>query len=235
MRTTIIIPTYNEKENITELIERISHEAGGAGWKLLVIDDASPDGTGAIVDRLAAQYPFVTCVHRTGKLGLGSAYREGFLRALADDAEILVTMDADFSHHPRYLHTLIETAGRADCVIGSRYVNEGGQQGWSRYRQFLSAGANLFARTLLRLHTHDATAGFRAYRASVFKKIPVASIHSDGYSFQIEMVTRIERQGMGVREVPILFENRTRGASKISRSEVLQGFLTVLRLFIVRK
>lgn len=235
MRTTIIIPTYNEKENITELIELISHEAGDAGWKLLVIDDASPDGTGAIVDRLATRYPFVTCVHRTGKLGLGSAYREGFLRALADGAEILVTMDADFSHHPRYLRTMIETARQTDCVIGSRYIREGGQRGWSRYRQLLSAGANLFARTLLRLHTHDATAGFRAYRASVFRQIPVVSIHSDGYSFQIEMVTRIERQGMTVREIPILFENRTRGASKISRSEVLQGFLTVLRLLIVRK
>lgn len=230
MKTAILIPTYNESENIIALITEIDRQGLGEDVEIIVIDDASPDGTGKLADDLSRRMSHVTCIHRSGKLGLGSAYRTGFQEALQRGCEAVVTMDADFSHHPRYLPALLQAAVRADVVIGSRYVEGGGQRGCTFVRQMLSRGANAFARILLRIRAHDTTAGFRCYRSSVFSRIDPQQVKSEGYSFLIEMLTYCSRMNITMEEVPIIFENRTRGASKISRGEIFQALRTVFRL-----
>jgi dolichol-phosphate mannosyltransferase len=224
----IVIPTYNERENLGSLLEDIVGLELGS--RVIVVDDNSPDGTGSLANELAARYGGITVVHRPAKLGLGTAHIAGIRAALAGGADQVVTMDADFSHNPRYIPRLLAALSSFDVVIGSRYVDGGGTRGCTLPRKALSRGANLFARMILSLQAGDATAGFRAYRRAVLESIALDEIVSNGYSFLIEMLYRCQRQGWRIGEVPIIFENRQRGASKISRAEILRAMQTVLRL-----
>jgi dolichol-phosphate mannosyltransferase len=225
---TLIIPTYNERENIGLLVESISSLTLDS--QVIIVDDNSPDGTGQLADELAARQPGVRVIHRDGKLGLGTAHIAGMKAALEDGAAHIVTMDADFSHHPRYIPSLLAALERHDVVIGSRYVAGGGTLYCTAPRKALSRGANVFARTVLSLQAGDATAGFRGYRREVLESIALDDIVSDGYSFLIEMLYRCQRQGWHIGEVPIVFENRQRGASKISKAEIARAMQTVVRL-----
>jgi dolichol-phosphate mannosyltransferase len=251
-KSIVIVPTYNEAENIRLLVAdilaigcspqavppRVGELASSPpptqsclAVDALVVDDNSPDGTGQIADELAAHYPSVHVHHRPGKLGLGTAYIAGFRYALAHGFSRILTMDADFSHHPRYIPAMIEKSlNEADVVIGSRYVRGGGTHGCTLPRKALSWAANAFAKTALGLQTADCTAGFRCYRAEVLTSIDLDSIFSSGYSFLIEMLYKCHRHGWRIGEVPILFENRRRGASKISQQEITKAMYTVLRL-----
>ena len=224
----IIIPTYNERENIVLLVEKIVEL--GLDSQVIIVDDNSPDGTGQLADQLAAQHAGVGVIHRSGKLGLGTAHIAGIKAALDDGVADILTMDADFSHHPRFIPDLLAGLERFDLVIGSRYVPGGGTRYCTVPRKVLSRGANLFARSVLSLGAGDATAGFRGYHREVLESISLDDILSNGYSFLIEMLYRCQRQGWSVGEVPIIFENRQRGASKISRTEIFRAMQTVLRL-----
>jgi len=229
LKATVIVPTYNERDNIRQLVDLIL--AQPTPVDVLIVDDNSPDGTGELADQLAAQRDGrVAVIHRPGKLGLGTAYIAGFKQALAAGAERIITMDADFSHHPRYIPDLLGRSVRADLVIGSRYVPGGGTRFCSLKRRLLSRGANLFARLMLGLQAHDCTAGFRCYRREVLQSIDLDAIFSDGYSFLIEMIYKVQRKGWRVAEVPIIFEDRRHGLSKISRVEIVKALYTVLRL-----
>jgi glycosyltransferase involved in cell wall biosynthesis len=200
--------------------------------RVVVVDDNSPDGTGEVADELAEAYPgIVHALHRPAKLGLGTAYLAGFEFALGQGAARIMTMDADFSHHPRYIPAMIEASvTEYDLVIGSRYVPGGGTPDFPLRRRVLSSGANAFARTMLGLRARDATAGFRCYRRAVLESLPLDSIFSNGYSFLIEMLFLVQRAGFSVGEVPIVFEDRKRGKSKISQQEVAKALYTVARL-----
>lgn len=227
---TVIVPTFNEKENIESLVTKLL--ALRLDLRVIVVDDNSPDGTGTIADDLARKHERrVEVIHRSGKLGLGTAYVAGFKRALSYRADLICTMDADFSHHPRYIPDLVHKIGEGfDLVVGSRYVSGGGTNGCTMSRKLLSWGANAFARVMLDLHAHDATAGFRCYRREVLEEVGIDAIKADGYSFLIEMLYRVQRLGWQVGESPILFENRRQGVSKISQDEILKAVWTVLRL-----
>ena len=224
----IIIPTYNERENILLLVEKVVDL--GLDSQVIIVDDNSPDGTGQLADQLAAEHAGVSVIHRSGKLGLGTAHIAGMKAALASGAANILTMDADFSHHPHFIPDLLAALERFDLVIGSRYVPGGGTRYCTAPRKALSRGANLVARTVLSLGAGDATAGFRGYRREVLESIALDEIVSNGYSFLIEMLYRCQRRGWSVGEVPIIFENRQRGASKISRTEILRAMQTVLLL-----
>jgi glycosyltransferase involved in cell wall biosynthesis len=228
----IVIPTYNERENIGLLVEGIMGLELDS--RVVIVDDNSPDGTGELADEMARQHPGVQVIHRPVKLGLGTAHIAGMKAALEGGWAYIVTMDADLSHHPRHLPALLAALDRFDVVIGSRYVRGGGTRYCTLPRKMLSRGANLIARTALGLHAGDATAGFRGYRRAVLESIPLHEIVSDGYSFLIEMLYRCQRQGWHIGEVPIVFENRQRGASKISRTEILKAMQTVARLCVKR-
>jgi glycosyltransferase involved in cell wall biosynthesis len=227
---TIIVPTYNEKENIESLVTQLLSLP--LKTHVIVVDDNSPDGTGAIADRLAEEREGrIKVIHRSGKLGLGTAYVAGFQRALSEKADLICTMDADFSHHPHYIPDLVNKLQQDfDLAVGSRYVRGGGTNGCTLSRKLLSWGANAFARFMLGLHAHDVTAGFRCYRREVLEQVGIHAIKADGYSFLIEMLYRIQRQGWRVGESPILFENRRQGVSKISQDEIFKAVWTVLRL-----
>lgn len=231
MTTRVIVPTYNEKENLEPLVRRLLAQPLDLG--VVVVDDNSPDGTGEIADRLAAEHPGrVDVVHRAGKLGLGTAYVAGFHHALHDGATFIITMDADFSHPPEKIPELVAKAQEGyDLVIGSRYVPGGHAVECTLPRKMLSWGANAFARTLLGLKAHDTTAGFRCYRREVLASIALDEIFSNGYSFLMEMLYKVQRAGWRVGEVPIVFHNRQQGVSKISRNEIYKALYTVLRLF----
>lgn len=227
--TCVVLPTYNEAENIVRLVPELI--ALGPGLRVAVVDDNSPDGTGRLADELAARYPGqVLVVHRPGKLGLGSAYIAGFRHALSQGAAWVLTMDADFSHQPRYIPAMLARAAEADLVIGARYVPGGGAVDSPFSRRLLSRGANLVAHVALGLHARDVTAGFRLYRRAVLESIPLDLIFSSGYSFLIEMLYLVERKGWRVAEVPIHFYDRALGQSKISRAEVRRALYTVARL-----
>jgi dolichol-phosphate mannosyltransferase len=230
LQVNAIVPTYNESENIKALVTQLL--ALPTDILVIVVDDNSPDGTGDIADRLAEENPGrIEVIHRAGKLGLGTAYIAGFKRALAGRADLICTMDADFSHNPRYIPDMVEKIGQGyDLVIGSRYVPGGGTSGCTFDRKLLSWGANAFARTVLGLRAHDTTAGFRCYRREVLESVQLDEIKASGYSFLIEMLHRVHRRGWQVGEVPIVFENRRLGTSKISRNEVTRAMGTVLRL-----
>jgi glycosyltransferase involved in cell wall biosynthesis len=233
--TLVIVPTYNECENVPILVDMLLNLPVNLG--VVVVDDNSPDGTGAIADQLAQEYPDrVYVIHRKGKLGLGTAYIAGFRKAL-DPASVgghierIMTMDADFSHHPRYIPAMVQASKHgADLVIGSRYVPGGGTPDFPFKRRLLSWGANAIAKTMLGLHAHDVTAGFRCYRRHVLESLPLDRIFSSGYSFLIELMYLVQRSGFTIDEVPIVFLDRTRGASKISRREVTRALYTVARL-----
>lgn len=227
---TVIVPTYNERENIESLVTQLLELPTGV--RVIIVDDNSPDGTGAIADRLVAESSGrVGAIHRVGKLGLGTAYIAGFKRALDEGADLICTMDADFSHNPRYIPDMVDKVGQGyDLVIGSRYVRQGGTIGCTLPRKLLSWGANAFARTMLGLRAHDTTAGFRCYRSEVLAGMDLDEIKASGYSFLIEMLYRVQRRNWRVGEVPIVFENRRLGTSKISRGEIIRAMGTVLRL-----
>jgi dolichol-phosphate mannosyltransferase len=236
----VIVPTYNERENLPALLKEIL--ALPVDVAVINVDDGSPDGTGEIADEWAANHPErVVCVHRAGKLGLGTAYMAGFRRAFELGARSVITMDADFSHSPRYIPELVAKSeqGPFDIVIGSRYVRGGAMLYCPWYRTMLSSGANLIARTVLGLKAHDTTAGFRLYRREVLESVALDKIFSSGYSFLIEMLYLVERRGWRVGEVPIIYEDRTAGQTKISRNEVYRALYTVARLsfrrFVKRK
>lgn len=229
MQVSVVVPTYNEKENIEALVTQLL--ALPTGVRVVIVDDNSPDGTGEIADRLAAESDGrVSVVHRSGKLGLGTAYIAGFKQALADGADLICSMDADFSHNPRYIPDLVAKIVQGhDLVIGSRYVRGGGStQTWDR--KVFSWGANTITRVVLGLHARDTTAGFRCYRRQALESLDLDSIKSSGYSFLFEMLFRVERRGWKVGEVPIIFEDRRLGASKVSKSEIFRALGTVLRL-----
>ena len=228
MKTAVIIPTYNESDNIVTLVEEIVGLKAVA--HIIIVDDNSPDGTGRIADELAKQYHEVHVIHRTGKLGLGTAYHAGFKFALALPTDCIMTMDADFSHDPRYIPSLIAQTRGYDLCIGSRYVDGGGTVNCDLWRRFLSKMSNTIARLILGLQASDCTAGFRCYRRQVLEAIDLDTIFSNGYSFLVEMLYKWQQLGYRVGEVPIIFENRQQGASKISRSEIWKAAYTVLRL-----
>jgi dolichol-phosphate mannosyltransferase len=229
--TSVIVPTYNERENIEALLERLL--ALPVEIQVIVVDDNSPDGTGDIADRMAEMNPGrIDVVHRAGKLGLGTAYIAGFKHAIQQQKDLVVTMDADFSHPPENIPDMIDKIQEGyDLVIGSRYVPGGKAVECTLPRKILSWGANAFARTALSLTAHDTTAGFRCYRREVLEAIELDQIFSNGYSFLIEMLYKVQRQGWQVGEVPIVFHNRRQGTSKISRNEVMKAMYTVVRLF----
>lgn len=225
----MIVPTYNEKENLARLVARLRALPGDV--HVLIVDDNSPDGTGAIADRLAAQDPGVHVLHRPGKLGLGTAYKAGFAFGLARSYRFLCTMDADFSHSPESLPDLLDMAAAGyDLVVGSRYVPGGAVEGWPLLRKVLSYAANLLAHLVLGVSVRDCTAGFRCYRRHVLETVDLDGIFSSGYSFLIEMAFHVQRAGFRIGETPITFVNRTEGASKISKTEILKAFYTLLRL-----
>jgi dolichol-phosphate mannosyltransferase len=233
MKPVVIVPTYNELDNINILIDELL--ALPVNLSVINVDDNSPDGTGEAADAWAARYPDrVQVVHRAGKLGLGTAYIAGFKRALASEYDRIMTMDADFSHHPRYIPSMLDLSRERDLVIGSRYVPGGGTLDCTWKRKMLSLGANTFAKTMLGLRAKDCTAGFRCYRREVLHAIDLDSIRSNGYSFLIEMIFDVQRRDFSVGEVPIIFEDRRRGTSKISQSEVLRALQTVQRLSVRR-
>lgn len=225
---TVVVPTYNEAENIELLVRQLLTLP--LDVQVVVVDDNSPDGTGEIADRLAAEDSRVQPLHRPGKLGLGTAYIAGFKHAMERGAALVLSMDADFSHSPRYIPSMVDKMGECDLVIGSRYVRGGGTRHCTLPRRILSWGANAFAKVTLGLRARDCTAGFRCYRREVLERVGLDQIFSEGYSFLIEMLFRTQRLGYRVGEVPIIFENRQRGASKISRKEILKAVYTVLRL-----
>lgn len=225
----MIVPTYNEQENIARLIGELRGLPGNVN--VLIVDDASPDGTGAIVDALAAADPGVHVIHRTGKLGLGTAYKAGFDFGLSRGFQYICTMDADFSHNPQSLPALLDRAAQGyDLVVGSRYVPGGAVVGSTRVRKFVSYGANWLAHIFLGVTINDCTAGFRCYRRAVLETIDLDAIFSSGYSFLIEMGYYCQRAGFRSSEVPITFVNRTEGSSKISKFEIYKAFYTLLRL-----
>lgn len=228
--TYVIIPTYNEVENIEALVSEVLDLPVQVG--VIVVDDNSPDGTGDVAEKMVQEHPGrVHVIHRAGKLGLGTAYVAGFRLALDElGASRVMTMDADFSHLPGYIPAMVTLSEKCHIVIGSRYVPGGGTARWPLWRQLMSWGANTFARLVLGLHAHDTTAGFRLYQRQVLETVPPENIRSSGYSFLVEMLFNCERQGFKVGEVPIIFEDRRQGTSKISSNEVTRAMQTVFRL-----
>ena len=228
-RALVIIPTYNERENITRIIPAVL--AQDERFEVLVVDDGSPDGTGDLVDGLAAENPRVHALHRSGKLGLGTAYVAGFRWALERDYRYIFEMDADFSHNPDRLPKFLEAIQNADVVLGSRYQN--GQinvVNWPISRLFLSYSANIYARHVTGLQVFDATGGFKCFRREVLEAIDLSDVRSNGYAFQIEMTFRAWKKGFRIMEIPIVFVDRTEGASKMSKRIVREAVWMVWRL-----
>ncbi|MFN8629437.1 MAG: polyprenol monophosphomannose synthase [Chloroflexota bacterium] len=226
----VVVPTHNEAANIEPIGSAILEALPGA--TLLVVDDGSPDGTGGIADRMAEANPLVRVRHRTKKQGLGRAYLDGFGVALADGARVLVQMDADWSHDPKVLPSLVAPVldGSADLVIGSRYCEGGGTENWGLIRRIISRSGSLFARTVLRLRPHDLTGGFKAWRAQTLAAVPQDGVRAGGYVFQIEMTYLASCAGARVVEVPILFRDRLVGQSKMSRRIIVEAFFVVVGL-----
>ena len=222
----VCLPTYNERENLERMVRALE----GKSVDVLVIDDNSPDGTGEIADRLAAELPWVEVLHRPQKEGLGRAYVAGFRHVLSRDAELVLEMDCDFSHDPADVPRLIAAVEEgADLALGSRYVEGGGTENWGLVRRLISRGASIYTRVLL-MPVHDATGGFKCFRRHVLESIDLETIDAAGYVFQIETTYRALRKGFQVAEVPIRFVDRTAGQSKMSRSIVLEAVWKVPRL-----
>ena len=226
----VVLPTYNEAENLAPISAAILAALPAA--TLLVVDDGSPDGTGDLADRLAAVDIRIRVLHRPAKQGLGRAYLDGFRMALAGGAAMVVQMDADWSHDPATLPSLIAPIAddSADLVIGSRYVRGGGVVDWGLGRRLISRGVSIIARVVLGLAPHDLTGGFKAWRAATLASIPFAGIHAGGYVFQIEMTFRASRRGARIREVPITFRDRRVGQSKMSKRIVVEALVVVVQL-----
>lgn len=223
---TVVVPTYNERENLPAIATSVLDH----GYRLLVVDDASPDGTGELADRLAGDQPRMDVLHRPGKQGLGRAYADGFDHALAAGAEVVIEMDADFSHDPADLPRLVASiAGGAELAIGSRYVPGGETPDWPFVRRAISRGGNLYARWMLGIPVKDATAGFRAYRAEALARLPYRQAQASGYGFQVEMAWRAVEGGLDVREIPITFRDRRVGESKMGTGIVVEAMWLVTR------
>jgi dolichol-phosphate mannosyltransferase len=221
----LILPTYNEADNLEPLVRAVLPQLDGTALPhtILVVDDGSPDGTGEIADRLADELPPVRVLHRARKQGLGRAYLAGFELALDAGADLLMEMDADFSHDPRDVPRLIAAAGAADLVLGSRYVPGGGVENWGLSRRLLSRGGCAYARVLLGIPVRDLTGGFKCFNRRVLEAIDLADVRADGYAFQVELTYRAVRAGYRVAEVPILFRERREGASKMTARVTLEA------------
>jgi dolichol-phosphate mannosyltransferase len=226
VRVCVCLPTYNERENLEPMLRALGGVLG-ADDRVLVIDDNSPDGTGALADRLAAELGFVDVLHRPRKEGLGPAYLAGFRRALDAGAELVVEIDCDFSHDPNDVPRLIAAADDADLVLGSRYVPGGGVENWGLIRRAISYGGSLYARLVLGVSVRDLTGGFKCIRRAALEAIPLDEVRSRGYAFQIELTYRALRHGFRVQEVPIRFTDRVVGGSKMSRAIVLEAIWKV--------
>ena len=224
MRVLVITPTYNERDNLEDLVTAVLGSPVGADY--LIVDDNSPDGTGALADAIAAREPRFRVLHRPGKLGLGSAYRQAFTRAVSDGYDAVVSMDGDWSHDPQYLPSLVEGATRADLVIGSRYLNGISVVNWELSRLIMSQVANQYARLVTGMPFRDCTSGFQCITRRALESIGLSEIRSSGYSFLIELKYRICHAGLRGLEVPIVFTQRRAGTSKISKSEILRSMVT---------
>ena len=238
VRLVVCLPTYDERENLEPMARALGEvfAAGGLDGRVLVVDDNSPDGTGELADGLAAELGFLDVLHRERKEGLGPAYVAGFRRALDTGAELVASMDCDFSHDPADLPRLVAAAERAGVGLGSRYVRGGRTKTWSAVRRVVSRGGSLYARAILGLPVRDPTSGFKVYRRDVLEAVDPARIESRGYAFQVETVYRALRAGFGVEEVPILFADRDEGGSKMGAGIVLEAVVRVpqLRLAALR-
>jgi dolichol-phosphate mannosyltransferase len=229
MKALVIIPTYNEAENIARIVPLVL--AQDPEVHVLVVDDNSPDGTGALVDRLGEEEARVHCLHREEKSGLGSAYIAGFEWALANtDAAYVFEMDADFSHDPAAIPEFLDAIQEADLVVGSRYLNGITVINWPLSRLFLSVGANIYAGVVTGLPLKDCTGGFKCFRRQTLEALPLERVHSDGYSFQIEMNWHVWKQGLRLKEIPIIFTDRVEGVSKMSRKIIFEAMWMVWRL-----
>ncbi len=236
MRATVCLPTYNERDNVERMVRALG-EVLPEGGRVLVVDDNSPDGTGEVADRLAAELDYVDVLHRERKEGLGPAYLAGFRRALADGADLVLEMDCDFSHSPADVPRLIEAAADADLVLGSRYVRGGGVDGdWGILRRIVSRGGSVYAGAILGSRVRDLTGGFKCFRRAVLEALDLDAVSTRGYAFQIELTYRALRAGFRVREVPIRFVDREAGQSKMSRTIVAEAIWKVpaLRLRALR-
>ena len=224
-RTLVVLPTYNEKDNLVDTVTRIG--ASAPQVDILVVDDNSTDGTGQLADRLALANPRIHVLHRTAKNGLGAAYLEAFAWAITAGYDIVVECDADGSHHPEELHRLLDALATHDVAIGSRWVSGGSVVDWPRSRELLSRGGSFYARTLLGLHQLDVTGGYRAFRTGALEAIGLGNVTSQGYCFQIEMLWRANRAGLRIAEVPITFTERRWGVSKMRGMIVLEAMARV--------
>jgi dolichol-phosphate mannosyltransferase len=228
-RTLVVTPTYNEKDNLQRFVDAVRGALPGAD--LLVVDDASPDGTGQLADAIAARDSHVRVMHRAGKQGLGTAYIQAFTRGLAEGYDRFFEMDADLSHDVRYLPGFVQALDDGyDIVIGSRNIPGGGVEGWGLGRHFISKGGSLYSRTILGLGVKDLTSGYKAFSRRALEAIELQDVHSNGYSFQIELTYRAVRRGMRVKEVPIVFVDRTAGHSKMSRKIFVEAIGMVWKL-----
>jgi dolichol-phosphate mannosyltransferase len=226
----LVIPTYNEADNLPNIVRAAAatlEQAAPGDHRILVVDDNSPDGTGAIADQLAEESETIEVLHRAAKSGLGQAYLAGFARALEGGAQLVIEMDADFSHDPAYLVPLLAAAEDADLVLGSRYVPGGGVRDWGLLRRLISRGGGLYARAILRVHVRDLTGGFKCIRREVLEAIDLPSVRAQGYGFQIEVTYRAVLAGFRVREIPIVFTDRAVGSSKMSTRIALEAMLLV--------
>lgn len=223
-RALVVLPTYNEAENLPPMLEQILEH----GPDVLVVDDGSPDGTGELAEELRAKHGGrVDVLHRPRKLGLGTAYVAGFQRALEAGYDYVVEMDCDFSHDPKYLPAFLERVESADLVLGSRYARGGGTVNWNLLRRFISRSGSLYSRLVLGLPYQDLTGGFKCFRRHVLEAIDLGSVQSNGYAFQIELTYRAHQRGFRIEELPIIFYERRVGSSKMSRDIVLEGMLRV--------
>lgn len=224
----IVLPTFNESENIASLLTRLRDVVPQA--QILVVDDSSPDGTGEIAERRAQELGQIEVMHRPGKQGLGSAYRQGFTRVIAAGAEIVISMDVDFSHDPYSIPAMLQAIEQgADAVIGSRYVPGGGTKNWPLHRRLLSKWGNLYTGAILGVQVRDCTSGFRAYRTSALAAIAPQTTKAEGYAFLSELVVRLSRRGFEIREIPIVFVDRENGTSKMSGRIIAESMLLVTR------
>lgn len=230
-KTMVVMPTYNEAENLVQIVAELM-TLGLDGLEILIIDDNSPDGTGEIADHLALQYADrVHVIHRPSKMGLGTAYIMGFRQALQAGADYVIQMDADFSHSPSYLPVFMDRIKECDVVIGSRYVPDGGVDAkWSPWRRFLSWGGNFYARLITGLRIFDTTGGFRCFRRRALLELDLDGIRSEGYAFQIEMACACQKKGLRLCEIPIYFEDRSMGLSKMSSRIILEAVWRVWQM-----